>query len=194
MKKRSTSTIAGAILMLGIACPAHAIPITLEFTVADIPPTRLAGLPPPTDTVSGVIVYEAAALDAAIDALISISLDIGSDSHTLAETSFLSPFGLGPSHMIGGLINGGVNAVTTHTKDFFLMFDPVAGIGSEFTFASSEAFGIWTGTNFSRFSLTATPVEVPEPPMLGLLVLGSMASLALRYGSPRRYGALRRKR
>lgn len=178
-----SSTIAGAILMFGIGSSAHAIPITLEFTVTDIPPTSLAKLPPPVDTISGMIVYEAEALGATIDSLTSISLDIGSDSYTLAEVSFLSPFGISPLDMIGGTITG-VNAVTTHTRDFFLMFDRVAGTGVEFTFASTEAFGIWEATNFSQFSLGT--VSVAEPPVLRLLVLSLAGALVMRHRYRRR--------
>lgn len=178
-----SSTIAGAILMFGIGSPAHAIPITLEFTVTDIPPTSLAQLPPPVDTISGVIVYEAEAVGATIDALTSISLDIGSDSYTLSEVSFLSPFGISSLDMIGGTI-AGVEAITTHTMDFSLMFDRVAGTGVEFKFASTEAFGIWEATNFSQFSLNT--VSVAEPPVLSLLVPSLAGALVMLHRNRRR--------
>jgi MYXO-CTERM domain-containing protein len=164
------------LLTFGFASSAHAIPITLEFTVTDIP-ASLAGVDAPTNPASGVIVYEAAAVGATIDSLISISLDVGNHSFTLADTSFQSPFGIGSADAIYGTLNG--TGVTTATSDFFLLYDRVAATGIAFRYSSAELFGIWTGTNFSSFSLSG-PVQVSEPGMFSLLVLGLVGALAAR--------------
>lgn len=179
--------VAGAALaMLAFGSTARAVPVTLEFTVNDFPPT-FAGTPAPVDPVSGVIVYEAADQTAPIESLISISLGIGGHSFTVGELGFTSS-AVSTSHIIGGTLNG-VAGVTTFTNDFTIQFDRVAqpGVGANFVYASDGLFGIWRSTNFTRFSLTAGATQVPEAGSASVLLGGLiMAAWTRRRRKPTR--------
>jgi hypothetical protein len=183
-RRRLETIIAGMLMVFGIGSLAHAIPVTLEFAVSGLPPT-FAGIAAPTDPVSGMIVYQAAALGSPIESLTSISLNVGNHSFSVDEVSFISqPGEISTSDLIGGSLNG-PGGVTTHTSDFSLQYDrsEPSGAGANFVYASSDLFGIWRSTNFTSFSLSAgvepPPTSVPEPGTLSLLVLGLLMGVPL---------------
>lgn len=173
-------------LILGTSSVARAIPITVEFTATDFPPT-FSGIESPIDSISGVIVYEATAVGLPILSLTSVSLTIGTHDYTVGELDFIShPGNISTSDLIGGSL-GGATGVSVFTHDFSLQYDRCdrPGVGANFVYASGDFFGVFRTTSFTDFSLTgpgdvacgepppSTPV--PEPGPLGLLAAGLLA-------------------
>jgi hypothetical protein len=178
------------LVLLGFGSVAHAVPVTLAFTVGNFPPT-FSGIEAPVDPVSGLIVYEAAAVGAPIQSLTSISLVIDGHTYAVGELSFISnPATISTSDLIGGTVDGvgGVSSFTT--DDFSIQYDRCdrPGVGANFVYATSGGFGSWRSTNFDSFSLTGPgmvacgePVTttVPEPNTFSLLMFGLLVGMPL---------------
>ena len=183
--RRCLGSIMGGMLvmlaMLGMGSPAQAALITLEFTVADFPPTRFSNIAAPYDPVSGVITYEAADVGSPIESLASVSLTIGSHSYLVGELGFVTnPSSISTSSIIGGSLNN-VTGVQPFTNDFSLQYDRVGqpGVGANFIYTTADLFGTWRSLNFTSFSLTEASMPVPEPGTLGLVLLGLLMAVPL---------------
>jgi hypothetical protein len=148
------------------AIPAQAIPIEVEFTAkgfSDIPPAS-----PPTDPVTGTILYEAASTTANIDSLTSINLTIDGHVYALSEVGYISPFG--PYQVIGGKLSG-VDGIGSGTNDFWIVWYQDTLNPVDFAYASSKfPSNIWHSQTFDPFRITAS-TAVPEPSTI--LLLGS---------------------
>ncbi len=90
-------------LMISLFVPAvSAATIEMTFTATNFAPL-FGAVPPIDDPVSGTIRYEAASINAPIDALTSVSLVIAGHMYTLAEIGFDNETGV---NYIGGLVDG----------------------------------------------------------------------------------------
>jgi len=70
-------------LVLG-TIPAKAIPIEVNFTIEDFI-SPFSSTPPPTDPVTGRIIYEAESITAIIDSLTAIDLVIDGHTYSISE-------------------------------------------------------------------------------------------------------------
>lgn len=162
--------------LLFVAPPAKAIPITVEFTARNFiyygsnPP----GPNPPTDPVSGTIVYDAASTTANINSLISINMTISGHTYGVGEVGFLS---YGSYQLIGGLVNG-VGSEYENTNDFDLLWDQSSLVPTLFEYATSP--GLYSTRDFTKFTVTSAPVPIPGALVLfgsgliGLVGIGRM--------------------
>lgn len=164
--------VVGVISLLG-ATATHAIPITVAFTATGFVPL-IGSTPAPDDPVSGTLVYDAASVNSPINSLTSISLTINGHTYGLSEIGFLTDFGLGE---IGGLIDG-VNGSGNFEDDFLILWERATLTPLLFLYATANSGEIWTTSNFSQFSVTASPV--PEPATLALLALCLLSVTAAR--------------
>jgi hypothetical protein len=175
--KNTTGMVVVVLVLAFWAIPAQAIPITVQFTpkgFSDTPPAS-----PPTDPVTGTIVYEAASTTANIDSLTSINLTIDEHVYQLDEVGYISSYGLGPSQVIGGKL---IDVVTigSGTNDFWIIWNQNTLMPVDFGYASSNfLFNIWHSQTFDPFSITAS-TAVPEPATMLLLGSGLLGLWGLR--------------
>ena len=144
-------------VLVGQIVPAQAITVELDFSASGF------GSGAPNDPVSGVITYEATALNAPITSLLSISLTIGTHTYSLADVDF---FNFTPAVLIGGTLNGAL-AIQGGTDDFYISFDHTVSSGALIGFDYSVAGGDIAVHSFSSYALS----EVSTTPLPGALPL-----------------------
>lgn len=141
--------------------PASALQITMTFTATGF------GAGAPEDPVSGVITWEAASVNATIDALTSVDLAIDGHVYALAEVSFISPF-LGDTDIIGGTVTG-VGSATEGTDDFWIRWNRVTGQPQDLLYTTSGVLDTFQTFTFTVFTITAA---ISEPVGLAVLAFG----------------------
>ena len=169
--------------VLLVASGAHAAPITVSFTATGFVPL-VGSNPAPDDPVSGTIVYDASAVNAPIDSLISISLTIGDHTYSLDEIGFVNNGGFA---YVGGLIDG-VLGSGNFEDDFWIIWDQTTLLPLDFLYATLvDPAGIWDTQTFGQFSVTSS---APEPTTFALLALGllGMAAALRRRNTVGHYG------
>jgi len=168
-------TLIFAISLLSVCplTPAGAIPITVSFTAVSFTEFEESPPGPPTDPVTGSIVYDAASTTSNINALTSINLTIAGHTYLLSEVGFTSPFGINQS--IFGLLNGAF--IFNGTNDFDIRWNGTTLSPFNFLYAASSTPGIFLSSTFTQFSVTAA-AAVPEPSSLALLAAGVAALCA----------------
>ncbi len=156
----------GLCLTAGVL-PASANQIQLYFSA-----TNFDNPDPPTDPVTGTIVYNAASTDATIEALVSIDLTIAGHIYALDEVDFYDiPSPAEPHRFIFGK-HAYVNLVIG-TNDFGLVWEKVTLAPVVFAYTSAgyldddDGWVTYTGLSLRVADLSA----VPEP--ASLLLLGS---------------------
>jgi len=171
-------TMATGVMLLVLAAgaiSAQAAPITVQFQASGFTDLGI-GNSPPTDPVSGTIIYEAASTTASIESLTSIALTIHGHTYSIGEVGFITPYGTGQA--IGGLVNG-VDFVSSSTNDFAITWTGTLQ-PFEFYYASSSiSYSVWVTENFDQFSITA-PTDVPEPGILILLGISMFSLVGLK--------------
>ena len=154
-------------LMISLFVPAvSAATIEMTFTATNFAPL-VGAVPPIDDPVSGTIRYEAASINAPIDALTSVSLVIAGHMYTLAEIGFDNETGV---NYIGGLVDG-VLGSGNFEDDFQIGWDTGSLVPLILLYAASGSAGLWITSEFSQFAVVA----VPEPATMPLLALALCA-------------------
>ena len=153
----------------------YASTITMDFTVIDFNAATGSPhlLPPPAESVSGTIAWEADSLRASITSLTSIDVNITGHQFTLAEME-TSEFRIDPDPSLyfaidASVLENGVGSYNSTGWDFFITFnvDTLSPFG--FAYNSELTPDEWYfGETFSEFVITA----VPEPTILALMFTG----------------------
>jgi hypothetical protein len=170
MKRLQILILVTLSILTFVGIPAQAALFSVDFTVSGF--TNNGPSSPPTDPVSGKIVFDALSATSTIDSLISIDLIIDSHTYSLGEIGYISPFG--NSNIVGGTV-GGVNGVDSGTNDFFLLWTrDISSPNSQLFFAYASVnvpATSWLVTDKSLFSnFSVSPV--PEPGTMMLLGSG----------------------
>jgi hypothetical protein len=157
------------LLIVGIITSAHAIPITMTFTVGEFTDLTGGGNVAPTEPVSGTIVWDAASVNGTINSLTSIDLTLNGHNYTLAEVDYISPYSGGVVDVIGGVVNG-VEVLNPGENDIWIVWNRSSLAPLRFTYAADGLEGKWDSQNFTSFDISAAPV--PEPATILLLSTG----------------------
>jgi hypothetical protein len=178
MWKNDFRLIASAALFIAALGSARGDSFMMHFEVTGFPVSN--GNPPPTDPVTGTIVWEAAGIRDPIQSFDSISMTLDGHSYSVDEIGVPPP----GYPITGGLIGGTTNQVyrvANYTDDFWIRWNTNSLTPFDFTYASSRRSGIWyvsinSAVNFTEFSIT----EVPEPSPDLLFGLGFLGTVAWR--------------
>ncbi len=180
MKRLLLATIFMAIVMSVTLAQADLMELTftMEDFSAAIAPTPL---PPPTDPVTGRIVYETDPITAYIDSLILIDLTIDGHTYQLSEVGFISPHTTS-DHLIGGIVDG-VNMCSSGKNDFWIGWNQDSLELISFVYTSSlypyNAWGIDLDKDNYDLSLRELSA-IPEPATLLFLGLGLISLVGVR--------------
>ncbi len=134
---------------------------------------RSNGNLPPTDPVSGSIVWQASAIDSPIQRFVSVDLTLDGRAYSVNRLSYLEEdVNSYRWSWIGGSLSG-ANEIHNQTDDFFVAWDRNSLSPVGFAYSSAQRSGIWTvnvldnPSSFTFFSIT----PVPEPSMVSFLTL-----------------------
>jgi hypothetical protein len=170
--------LALAFLPLAWVMPVHAVPLpqfTYSFGASGFAPFDPEGEPPPTDPVTGSLIYEAATANSPIEGLVSIDLTI--DGH-IYDTGQLT-FGIVSGRQrVGGNLTGG-NRVAPGTNAFSMEWDPATLVLESFRYSSTNREG-----DFYIASVLTPSNPIAEPATLALVVL-AMSLIAIFAGRRR---------
>ena len=174
MCKHIFKLVMSVVLCAAAPVTARAASFRMDFQVTGFPISN--GNPPPTDPVTGTIVWEAAGIHDPIQSFDSIKLTLDGHIYSVDE------IGVPPSGypMTDGLIGGTLNQVyqvLDHTDDFSIEWNQNSLTPFDFTYSSSQRSGIWfvsinSPVNFTAFSIR----EVPEPSAIALFSLGLLGT------------------
>jgi hypothetical protein len=178
--KKAFTLVASLILFTAGLLTVRADTFMMHFQIAGFAVSN--GNPPPTDPVTGTIVWEATGIHDTIQSFDSINLTLDAHNYSIWEIGLLD-FGSFAVE-IGGTTNG-AGGVVNSTDDFFIQWDKIVLRPYFFTYTSERLSGIWQATteNFSAFSIT----QVPEPSTVSLVALALLGTGAwrLRQRTPR---------
>jgi hypothetical protein len=166
--------LAGAIVAMGmgLAAPARAITVELDFTAVDFPPAS------PNASISGRFTYEAASLTSPATSLTSVDLTISGHTYTLGEVGVAL---FGDTEVIGSTIEG-VGNLQSGVNTFVLSYIPATGMPDEdgFQYGAVGNPDISESLRYSEFSLRAVgAAPAPEPATWALLLIGFLGAGAL---------------
>jgi hypothetical protein len=182
--KNNLSFVLMAVIVVaaGLASPASAGLFQVQFTVTDFEPSN--GNPPPHETVSGSIIWQANNIHGPIQSFQSISLTLDGYTYSPGELGYVT---VPPNWSVLGPTRGQPNGISNLTDDFYLVWETTSLTGLSFAYASSQRSGIWSThvvyypDAFTQFSIT----PVPEPTMASLLASGLILLGAARFRSRR---------
>lgn len=142
----------------------NAATIRLDFTVGNF--TSGNGNPPPTNFISGSILWEALGVRNPVLSFDSISLSIDGHNYTTSEIDYGENAPLPGLEVIGCKLNG-ITTIKSQTDDFWIRWYQNTLTPLDFIFSSSHVFDIWSAykPGFTSFSIS----EVPEPSSVFLL-------------------------
>jgi hypothetical protein len=160
---------------MGLAAPARAITVELDFTAVDFPPAS------PNASISGRFTYEAASLTSPATSLTSVDLTISGHTYTLGEVGVAL---FGDTEVIGSTIEG-VGGLQSGVNTFALSYIPSTGIPDyhPFQYSAVSDPDISEGLRYSQFSIrSVSSAAAPEPATWSLLLIGFLGAggLAVR--------------
>jgi len=144
------------LFFLSLALPttrAWAVSYQLDFRVNDL--VSVSGRnPSPESTISGTIQFEADSVNAAINTITAIDLNIYNYEYNLSN---IGSSAFGAWNSVGGVNNGTwdtPNTVGSQTNDFWVRWDRYSLEPTDFFYTSENISGIWQSTKFDNFSIT----------------------------------------
>jgi len=170
MFSRIATVFAVASSLFGPIGTVSALPFMLTFTASSFEP--VFDNSPPSDPISGSLVFQAQSLTGPITGVDSINLTIAGHTYTVGEIGF---DGSGGANLVGGLPSGANGVGSAGPDDFALVWQQADSAFSFFSFhvASSEENLFQTRTG--SVSITASPTAISSPPPLALLTVGLLA-------------------
>jgi hypothetical protein len=185
MKKNRSYLSAAVCLIAAITTSASAGTFLTRFEATNFGSQN--GNPPPTDPVTGTIMWESTGIHEPIVSIDSIDMTIAGHSYSIGEITYLSSAN-DWWVLVGGSPSG--DNMQDQTDDFWIRWNRYALLPYDFAYTSSAISGAWGtldwgGLNPSGFF---SIIEVPEPSMSA--IFGSFVFLAamLRISAPKQYG------
>ena len=170
MLRRIVFVVAVASSLVGSIGTAFSLPFTLTFTASSFEP--LFDNSPPSDSISGSLVFQAPFLTGPITGVDSINLTIAGHTYTVGEIGF---DGSGGANLIGGLPSGANTVPSAGPDDFVLVWQQADSAFSFFSFHVTSNEENLFQTSAGSISITATPTAITSPPPLALLSVGVFA-------------------
>ena len=149
-----------ALAALLVACGASGATIKVDFTAESFSDVSSSNSPP-TDPVSGIILWEAASLNSPIISLTSIDLTIDGHAYSLTEIGFDNTCSIAICIGGDGPNLSTVDEIIGGEDDFLLAWDPSTLTALEFAYTTSTSgneLGGFLTTTFSSFSITNVPI------------------------------------
>jgi hypothetical protein len=162
MKKNLSYLSAALCLFAAVATSASAATFLMRFEVTNF--GSLNDNPPPTDPVTGTIMWEAAEIHAPILSIDSIDMTIAGHPYSIGEITYVPPGYPEYDALIGGSLSGPFT-MNDRTDDFWIRWETGSLLPYDFAYTSSATSGVWHTLDWGGLNPSGSfsIIEVPEP-------------------------------
>jgi hypothetical protein len=189
MKKNLSYLSAAVCLFAAVATSASAATFLMRFEVTNF--GSLNDNPPPTDPVTGTIMWEAAEIHAPILSIDSIDMTIAGHPYSIGEITYVPPGYPEYDALIGGSLSGPFT-MSDRTDDFWIRWETGSLLPYDFAYTSSATSGVWHTLDWGGLNPSGSfsIIEVPEPSTTAIIGFLVFLAAVLRISAPKQYGQL----
>jgi hypothetical protein len=185
--KRNLSYLSAAVfLFAAITTSTSAGTFLTRFEVTNLGSSN--GNPPPTDPVTGTIMWESTGIHDPILSIDSIDMTIAGHPYSIGEITYLSSAN-DWWVLVGGSPSG--DNMQDQTDDFWIRWNRFALLPYDFAYTSSTTSGTWYSAGWPTLDPSAFSVsEIPEPSTTAICGLFVFLATVFGISAPKRYEQL----
>jgi hypothetical protein len=190
MKKNLSYLSATVCLFAAITTSASGATFLMRFEVTRF--GSLNGSPPPTDPVTGTIMWESTGIHDPIFSIDSINMTIGGHPYSIGEITYVPPGSYDYEALIGGSASG-PRTMNDRTDDFWIRWDQANTLlPYDFAYTSSATSGMWYTSDWggSNPSGSFSIIEVPESSAASIFGLFVFLAAMLRISATKQHEQL----
>ena len=190
MKKNLSYLSAAVCLFAAITTSASAATFLMRFEVTNF--GSLNGNPPPTDPVTGTIMWESAGVHDPILSIDSINMTIAGHPYSIGEITYVPPSYYDYEALIGGSVSV-PRTMNDRTDDFWIRWDQTSTLlPYDFAYTSSATSGMWYTLDWGGLNPSGSfsIIEVPEPAATAIFGLFVFLAAVIRISAAKQYEQL----